>query len=108
MRLLFKFTVPTERFNTLLRDGRPGERIQKILEQQKPECAYFTAAEGRRCAFVVVDVPNASRLPQYVEPWLLTFNGDVEMYPVMTAQDLADSGLQEIATQVFAEDRAER
>lgn len=103
MRLLFKFTVPTERFNTLLRDGKPGERIQKILEQQKPECAYFTAAQGRQCAFVVVDVPNASRLPQYVEPWLLTFHGDVEMYPVMTTQDPADSDLQEISATVFSE-----
>lgn len=103
MRLMFKFTAPPERFNAMLKDGNPGERIKKILEQQKPEAAYFTAMDGRRCALVVLEVADASKIPQFAEPWLLAFNGDIEVFPVMTGQDLAGSGLQDIAKKVFAE-----
>lgn len=96
MRMMVQFTVPHEPFNSFVRDGSAGSRIKKILDEQKPEAAYFTDRNGRRGAVLIVDLPDASRMPALAEPWFLTFNADIELHVVMSAQDLAASGLAEL------------
>ena len=48
MRMLMNVDFPIEPFNTAVRDGSAGPKIQKILEAIKPEAAYFTERNGRR------------------------------------------------------------
>lgn len=96
MRMMVRFTVPHEPFNSAVRDGTAAQKMKKILDEQKPEAAYFMAHNGRRCAVLIVDLPDATKIPSLAEPWFLTFNADIEVQPVMTAQDLAASGLDEL------------
>lgn len=93
MRVLLQVTMPHEPFNTYVRDGSVGEKIGRILAEEKPEAVYFTAFDGRRTGFIVVDITEPSQIPSLCEPWFLLFNADVQFRPAMTPDDLQRSGL---------------
>ena len=46
MRMLIHAKFPHEPFNTLVRSGKAGEVIQKVLAEIKPEAVYFTEYRG--------------------------------------------------------------
>ena len=41
--MLMQVKFPIEPFNTYVRDGSIGAKMQKIMADLKPESAYFTA-----------------------------------------------------------------
>jgi hypothetical protein len=88
-----------EKFNQAARDGSADQKINRIVEAIAPEAAYFAALDGRRTAVMVVDMKDASQIPSLAEPWFLTFDADVEFHPVMTPQDVAKAGLDELGKQ---------
>ena len=92
MRILLKVQLGLEAGNAAARDGSLGRKIQMILEQQKPEAAYFIEMEGKRTGIIVVDLPEPSDIPAIAEPWFLVFGASVEMHPAMTPADLAKAG----------------
>jgi hypothetical protein len=89
-------TVPHQKFNAAVKDGTAGAKLGKILEAIKPESVNFTEICGKRTAFIVVDLPDASKIPALAEPWFLTFEADVQIHPVMTPDDLKRGGLDEL------------
>lgn len=91
--MLMQVQLPVEPFNTFVRDGSAGHKIQKILEAIKPEAAYFTAQDGHRGGTLIVNLKDPSEIPMLAEPWFLTFNAKVELQPAMTPEDLARAGL---------------
>ena len=93
MRMLLKVTLPHNTFNAAVRDGSAGPKLNRILEELKPQAVYFTEFGGKRTAVVIVEVSDPAKIPVYAEPWFLTFDADVEFHPVMTADDLAKAGL---------------
>jgi hypothetical protein len=93
MRIMMIVSMPVEGFNAAVKDGSTQAKMKKILDQMKPEAAYFTALNGKRTAVLIVDLADASKIPSLAEPWFLTFNASVDMYPVMLPQDLASAGL---------------
>ena len=99
MRMLVNVSFPVETFNAAVRDGSSGNKIKKILEQLKPEAAYFMARNGQRTAVLIIDLPDASKIPTIAEPWFLQFNAAIEMHPVMTPQDLGNAGLDGLGKQ---------
>jgi len=84
---------PIEPFNTYVKDGSAGAKMQKILADLKPEAAYFTEFEGHRGGIIIVNMENTSQIPALAEPWFLTFNASVELKLAMTPEDLARAGL---------------
>jgi hypothetical protein len=97
MRIMLIARMPHQSFNAALKDGTASAKLGRILETLKPEAAYFTELDGRRTGILIVDLPDASKIPAVAEPWFLTFGADVEIHPVMTADDLKKSGIDEIA-----------
>ena len=97
MRMLMTVTFPHEPFNAAVRDGTVGAKLGSILEEMKAESVYFTEQNGTRGASLIVDVPEASRVPGLAEPWFLTFNADCEFRIAMTPEDLQNAGLDAIA-----------
>jgi hypothetical protein len=93
MKMIMLVEFPVEPFNTLVRNGTAGAKLQQALADVKPEAAYFTERDGKRGAILVVDVPEPSRIPALAEPFFLTLNASVELRIAMTAEDLAKSGL---------------
>ena len=96
MRMLVNFDFPLEPFNTLVRNGTVGKKIQQILEDIKPEAVYFSERNGMRGGILIVDVADPSRVPAIAEPFFLTFNASVEFHVVMGPEDLAKAGLDEL------------
>jgi hypothetical protein len=94
MRIILDVTFPHEIFNAAIKDGSAGAKMQRIMEAVKPEAIYFTSHDGHRGAVVIVDLPDASKLPSLAEPWFLTFNADVECRVAMTPDDLKKAGLE--------------
>jgi len=88
--------MPIEPFNTMIKNGTAAKAIEQVMADIKPEAAYFLERNGHRGATLIVDVPDPSRIPAIAEPLFLLFNASVTFHPVMTAEDLAKSGLDEI------------
>ena len=96
MRMLMDINLPLEPFNTLVKKGTAGQKIQQILAEIKPEAAYFSERGGKRGGVFIVDVPDPSRIPALAEPWFLTFNASVEFHVVMSPEELGKAGLEEL------------
>lgn len=96
MRVILNFELPIEPFNSMLRDGKAGPAIQAIMEELKPEAAYFYAPSGCRGGMMVVNIDNASQIPSIAEPLFLKFNAKIDTQVVMVPEDLAKAGLDEI------------
>ena len=92
MRILLKAQVPVEVGNAKAKDGSLGRDIQRILEAQKPEAAYFIEEDGLRTAVIVVDLADESAIPAIAEPWFIAFNARVTFHPAMVGEDLAKAG----------------
>lgn len=99
MRMLMEVELPLEPFNTAVRDGSVGAKMQKIMEALKPEAAYFTARNGKRGGVLVVNLSDPSQIPALAEPWFLTFNASVQIHPAMTPEDLGRAGLEAMGKQ---------
>jgi hypothetical protein len=93
MRMLVHVKFPHEPFNTAVRNGTSGKKVQRILDEIKPEAVYFTEYDGLRSAVLIVDVPDPSNVPRIAEPWFLSFNADVHFHIVMSPEELGRAGL---------------
>jgi hypothetical protein len=90
MRFLVKASWPVESGNAAARDG--FKVIPQILEEQKPEAAYFVADDGKRTALLIVNMDDLSQLPAIAEPWFLALNASIEATPAMVPEDLEKAG----------------
>lgn len=92
MRMLLQVSIPVEKGNELVRKGTLGSTIQQILEDVKPEAAYFMEFDGKRTGVIIVDLATAADIPRVAEPFFLALNARIEMHAVMSPQDLAMAG----------------
>jgi hypothetical protein len=95
MRVMARISIPVETGNQAVGDGSLGAVMQHAAERWKPEGMYFTTFDGRRTAFMVFDLPDASDIPPFAEPFFTALNADVELAPVMNGVDL-QSGLAQL------------
>jgi len=96
VRVILEVTFPNQEFNTAVRNGSAGKKIERILAELKPESVYFTARDGQRSAILALDLPDPSSLPAAAEPWFLSFNAKIDVRPAMTLEDLASAGLDKL------------
>ena len=93
MRMLMQVKFPHDKFNAAVKDGTAGEKMKRILDDQKPEAVYFTEFDGQRTAILIVDIEDPSKVPSFAEPWFLSFNADVQIHIVMSPEDLGRAEL---------------
>ena len=97
MKMLMHVKVPHAKFNAAVKDGSVGTKMQRIIEEAKPEAVYFTEFDGRRGLIMIVNVETPSKVPSLAEPWFLMFEADVEFHIVMSPGELAQAGLEGLA-----------
>ncbi|WTB82742.1 hypothetical protein OIE99_15790 [Streptomyces cellulosae] len=95
MRVMLKATLDTEKSNEAIRSGKLPDMMQETIERLHPEAAYFGPLGGRRTCLLVLDVEDSSQIPPIGEPFFSQFDAEVEMTPVMNADDLR-KGLSEL------------
>jgi hypothetical protein len=71
-----------------VKDGTIGKLMQGTVERWKPEAMYFTANEGKRCAYIIFDMADSADMPPFAEPFFSELDADVEISPVMNGEDL--------------------
>jgi hypothetical protein len=101
MKMLVNVILPIEPFNSLVRSGKAGEILGRIIEDIKPESIYFTEQEGCRCAVMVVEIAHASAVPAISEPWFLNFEASCEFRIAMTPDDLMKADLDKLAAKWY-------
>jgi len=96
MRVMAKITMPTEAANSAIQDGSISKLMQRAADRWHPEAMYFTTFEGLRTAYMVFDMPDASDIPPFAEPFFQTVGALVQFAPVMNAEDL-QKGLSQLS-----------
>ncbi len=97
MKFVMHVSMPVQKFNQAVLDGTAGAKLGRIMDEIKPEAAYFCAKDGQRGGFFIVNLKDASEMPKYAEPFFLLFDASVEFLPTMTPDDLKNAGLDAIA-----------
>lgn len=95
MRVMVKFTIPTQESNPLVEDGSIAQTMQTMIGNLQPEAAYFCHVEGKRGGYLVANFEEASELVTKIEPFFLQMGAEIETFPVMNADELG-AGLQNL------------
>jgi hypothetical protein len=98
MRFVLQVSFPVDKFNQAVRDGSAGKKLQRIMEEIRPEAAYFCADDGNRGGFFVVDMKDTSEMPKFAEPFFLNFDATVKFLPTMTPADLQKADIDKLAS----------
>ncbi len=88
MCMMLRWTVPVERGNETIKDGTLPQTIEKLVEDLKPEAAYFWPENGERAGMMVFDMADPAEIPKVAEPLFMNLDAAVEFLPVMNADDL--------------------
>lgn len=88
MRMMLKVLIPTESGNEAIRDGSLAKVFEETSKTLKPEASYFLAQDGLRSALFFFDMQDVSQIPAFVEPLFMGMNAEVELVPVMNAEEL--------------------
>jgi len=88
MRVLLKARLDTAASNRHIQQGTLGPTMKSVMEELKPETAYFTLENGKRTAYLFLNIQDASEIPKIVEPFMLALGAEIEVTPAMTPEDL--------------------
>ena len=92
MRFMLTFRIPPEKGNEMIKDGTLPQTMRTILEDLKPEAAYFSDIEGARGGYFVINMDDASQMPALSEPLFLGLGATIQAHPVMVPEDLEKAG----------------
>ncbi|MGZ3272622.1 MAG: hypothetical protein ACXU82_21025 [Caulobacteraceae bacterium] len=93
MRMLWKVQIPVESGNEALKSGVLAATMRAFAERAKPECMYFSLADGWRTMYAVVDMASSADMPRLGEPFFRELDASIELSPCMNQEELM-AGLQ--------------
>ncbi|MFF4224009.1 hypothetical protein ACX9I7_03485 [Streptomyces sp. L500] len=88
MRMLLRARLDTHTSNAGVKDGSLPRLMEKIVEELKPEAAYFAPLDGGRSCLMVFDMRDSSQLVGIGEKFFQEADAEVELNPVMNLDDL--------------------
>lgn len=86
--MMLKARMDTPRANAAVQNGTMPKLLESLLEQLKPEAAYFAPTWGDRSCVIVFDMRDSSQVAAIAEPLFEEFDAKVEFTPVMNLDDL--------------------
>ncbi|GGR97227.1 hypothetical protein [Streptomyces nojiriensis] len=89
MRVMLRAHMDTAATNEGVKTGALPQAIKTLMEKVKPEAAYFGLHEGVRSCWMVFDLQDSAQMPPLMEDLFVQFNAEVEVAPVMNAEELA-------------------
>src|SRR5437773_5480723 len=88
MRMMVRFSFPTDEGNEVLRSGKIQKILDGVMQDLKPEAAYFFLDGGERGGLIVFDMQDSSQIVQTVEPFFFGLGATVDLTPVMSGEDI--------------------
>jgi hypothetical protein len=88
MRVMLKARLDTETANRHIQQGTLGPLMKSVMEDLKPEAAYFGIENGKRTAYIFLNLQDSSEIPRIAEPFFLALGAEVEITPTMNSEDL--------------------
>src|SRR6266487_3914999 len=88
MRMMVKFRFPMENGNEVIRTGKMATVMQRIVDELKPEAAYFFPEGGERAGLFVSVMRESSPVAEVAARFFYRLHASVEMSPVMASEDL--------------------
>jgi len=95
VRVMVKFRFPVEVGNEMVETGKIEKVVKALVQDLKPEAAYFFPEFGERAGFMIINMQESSEVAGVAERVFFGLNAEIEMTPVMTAEDLT-KGLADI------------
>jgi len=89
MRLMLRFTIPVDKGNEANVDGSLSRAIKDLMDEVKPEAAYFYLQDGKRAGLVVFEESDQARMAAINEPLFARLNATIDIQPVLNLDDLA-------------------
>ncbi|MFE2287655.1 hypothetical protein ACFXDJ_26245 [Streptomyces sp. NPDC059443] len=91
MRVMLRAHLDTVTTNEGIKSGALTQAMKGLLDKVKPEAAYFGLHEGVRSCWIVFDLKDSADVPAVVWDLFTQYNAEVEVAPVMNAQDMQKS-----------------
>jgi hypothetical protein len=88
MRIMLRVSLPADESNRAIKDGSLPKVLEKAMAELKPEAAYFLAENGKRTAYLFVNIEDNADLAYVGERFFFAFNASVDAFPVMNADEL--------------------
>jgi len=88
MRYMVKFWIPIGVGNELVKTGKIGHVFQTLMEDFKPEAAYFFSDEGLRSGFMILSMTESPELAKVAESFWFGLRAEISVTPVMNGDDL--------------------
>jgi hypothetical protein len=80
--------IDTEAGNKAYVDGSLKKAVMGLMDEVKPEAAFFTTHDGHRTGYIVFDMKDPSQMVGLSEPLFQGLNAKVSYAPVMNPDDL--------------------
>jgi hypothetical protein len=88
MRMMLRAVMDTQVSNKALKNGELQKLMDSLMDQLKPEAAYFTPHLGKRSCVIVFDMKDSSQIPSITDQMLQSLGAEVEIQPAMNRDDL--------------------
>jgi len=86
--MMLKIIIPTEAGSRTIKDGTLPKILEGAMSRLKAEATYFVAENGLRTAMIFFDMRDSADIPQIVEPLFMGIDAELELLPIMNADDL--------------------
>ena len=97
MRMMARVEFDLEKGNEVVSSGAIQDIFNRVMEQLRPEAAYFGPVNGNRGAYLIVNMEDSSQLPPFSETLYQEMHAKIEWFPVMTADDVR-RGLEQLSS----------
>jgi len=93
MHFLVRASIPTAIGNAKVKDGTLPDATKAVLSsaegKAKPVAIFFTAEDGVRTVYALMDVSDTAGISVIEEAWFLAFSAKVEIQLACTPEDAA-------------------
>ena len=91
MRFMITCLIPVEEENQSAKAASLHSTIHSIMEELKPEAAYFFDIEGVRGGYIVVKIDDASQISAIAETLFVGLGATIEVHRVMIPEELGQA-----------------
>ena len=88
MRTMLKAQLNIETASLAIGDGSINDIFGKVFGLCQPEATYFMVENGLRTVIAIFDLKSPDMIPALAEPLFQGLGATVDMWPVMSADEL--------------------